>query len=135
MNNTAKILGFITGTIMLCVALFAGLAHSKGGGGSVSVRGYTTKSGTYVAPHMRSAPDGNVWNNWSTKGNVNPYTGKEGTKNPYPGTSTVPALGISVTPQPVGIVIPNMLGENPIIITHPVNKPAYLASIGDSFQF
>jgi len=49
----------------------------------VYVHGYTTKSGTYVAPHYRSAPDSNPYNNWSTKGNVNPYTGAEGTKNPY----------------------------------------------------
>lgn len=45
-------------------------------------RGYTKKNGTHVAPHMRSAPDGNKRNNWSTKGNVNPYTGKAGKKNP-----------------------------------------------------
>lgn len=49
----------------------------------VYVQGYTTKNGTYVAPHYRSVPDGNPYNNWSTKGNVNPYTGQAGTKNPY----------------------------------------------------
>lgn len=52
------------------------------------VNGYTKKNGTYVAPHYRSRPDGNTSNNWSTKGNVNPYTGKAGTKNPY-GSSTL----------------------------------------------
>ncbi|MCR8867049.1 hypothetical protein NQ109_29405 [Priestia megaterium] len=46
----------------------------------VSVRGYYRKDGTYVRPHMRSDPDGNFNNNWSTKGNINPYTGEEGTK-------------------------------------------------------
>src|SRR5687768_7099862 len=45
----------------------------------VRVRGYTRKDGTYVAPHYRSSPDGNFSNNYSTKGNVNPYTGKPGT--------------------------------------------------------
>jgi len=55
-------------------------ARGGKGGGSVSVKGYTRKDGTYVQPHYRSAPDGNFNNNWSTKGNVNPYTGKEGTK-------------------------------------------------------
>jgi hypothetical protein len=49
----------------------------------VYVHGYTTKNGTYVAPHYRSAPDGNPYNNWSTIGNVNPYTGQPGTRNPY----------------------------------------------------
>jgi endonuclease YncB( thermonuclease family) len=47
---------------------------------TVSVRGYFRKNGTYVAGYKRTAPDGNLDNNWSTQGNVNPYTGKEGTK-------------------------------------------------------
>lgn len=47
------------------------------------VNGYYRSNGTYVAPHYRSAPDGNPYNNWSTVGNVNPYTGQPGTKNPY----------------------------------------------------
>jgi len=73
------------------------LAFAKGKGGSVSVRGYVRKDGTYVAPHYRSAPDGNFNNNWSTKGNVNPYTGKEGTKTSPnggygTGTSTYPYI-------------------------------------------
>src|SRR5262249_46887195 len=46
----------------------------------VHVRGYVRKDGTYVAPYVRTAPDGNFDNNWSTKGNVNPYTGQEGTR-------------------------------------------------------
>ena len=48
-----------------------------------SVRGYVTKNGTYVAPHYQSAPNKTKLDNYSTKGNVNPYTGKVGTKNPY----------------------------------------------------
>ena len=46
----------------------------------VSVRGYFRSNGTYVQPHYRSNPDGNFYNNWSTSGNVNPYTGKAGTR-------------------------------------------------------
>lgn len=46
----------------------------------VSVKGYYRKDGTYVKPHMRSDPDRSVNNNWSTQGNVNPYTGEAGTK-------------------------------------------------------
>ena len=51
-------------------------------GGSVSVKGHTRKDGTYVQPHKRSARDSSKINNWSTKGNVNPYTGKRGTRSP-----------------------------------------------------
>jgi hypothetical protein len=50
--------------------------------GDTSVRGYTRKDGTYVQPHMRSTPDGSRLNNWSTQGNVNPYTGQPGTRSP-----------------------------------------------------
>ncbi len=38
------------------------------------VKGYYRKDGTYVKPHWRSSPNSSVWDNWSTKGNVNPYT-------------------------------------------------------------
>jgi len=45
------------------------------------VRGYVRHStGRYVAPHYRSTPDHMRMNNYSAKGNVNPFTGKEGTK-------------------------------------------------------
>ncbi|WP_298997021.1 hypothetical protein [uncultured Desulfovibrio sp.] len=50
--------------------------------GSTSVKGYTKKSGTYVAPHKRTAPNNTKMDNYSTKGNTNPYTGKKGTKKP-----------------------------------------------------
>lgn len=50
----------------------------------VHVRGYYRKNGTYVAPHYRSSPNHTRLDNWSTKGNINPYTGKPGTRNPYP---------------------------------------------------
>lgn len=62
----------------------SGSHHSSVGSssGSVSVRGYTRKDGTYVAPHHRSAPNGTKADNYSTRGNINPYTGKPGTKPP-----------------------------------------------------
>lgn len=63
----------------LALTSFSNLAFAYG---DVYVQGYQRSNGTYVAPHMRSAPDGNSYNNWSTSGNVNPYTGQEGHKNP-----------------------------------------------------
>ena len=58
--------------------------HSSPGTGSKSqsssVRGYTKKDGTRVAPHRRTTPDKNFRNNYSTKGNTNPYNGKSGTR-------------------------------------------------------
>jgi len=46
------------------------------------VQGYTRSDGTYVPPHYRSDSNSNANDNWSTKGNSNPYTGKKGTKDP-----------------------------------------------------
>ena len=48
---------------------------------SVRVSGYTTKNGTYVAPSYRSSPNKVKYDNYSSKGNYNPYTGKKGSKN------------------------------------------------------
>ncbi|ATU04873.1 hypothetical protein BKN14_00245 [Candidatus Gracilibacteria bacterium HOT-871] len=47
------------------------------------VKGYYRKNGTFVQPHYRSDRNGTKADNWSTKGNINPYTGKVGTKNIY----------------------------------------------------
>ena len=58
------------------------------GSGSVYVHGYTRSNGTYVQPHYRSAPDESQDDNWTTRGNVNPYTGQEGTREPPPTYST-----------------------------------------------
>lgn len=38
--------------------------------------------GTYVQGHMKTDSDNSFWNNWSSSGNVNPYTGSTGTKQP-----------------------------------------------------
>ncbi|GAV24823.1 hypothetical protein ciss_07560 [Carboxydothermus islandicus] len=47
---------------------------------AVRVRGYFRSNGTYVQPHYRSYSDGYRYNNWSSWGNYNPYTGKKGYK-------------------------------------------------------
>jgi hypothetical protein len=63
-----------------------GASHAHGSktssGGSHAVKGYTKKNGTYVAAHRKTGPDKSKANNYSSKGNVNPNTGKEGTKDP-----------------------------------------------------
>lgn len=50
---------------------------------TVPVRGYIKSNGTYVMPHYQTAPNATKLDNWSSKPNVNPYTGKAGTKDPY----------------------------------------------------
>lgn len=68
--------------LVMSTPAFARGSHSTGTGSkmsSTSVRGHVTKKGAYVAPHRRSTADRSKTNNWSTKGNTNPYTGKRGT--------------------------------------------------------
>ena len=51
------------------------------------VRGYERSDGTYVAPHYQTNPNATRNDNYSTRGNVNPYTGQPGTKAPDYGHS------------------------------------------------
>jgi hypothetical protein len=75
-------------------------SKSSSSGSSVHVQGHTTKDGKYVPPHERSKPDGNFSNNWSTKGNVNPFTGKEGTRvTPPSGHSGTASSASSPSPR------------------------------------
>lgn len=47
----------------------------------VSVSGYYKSNGTYVQPHYRSGANKSKRDNFSTKGNTNPYTGRKGSKS------------------------------------------------------
>lgn len=64
--------------LMLIVTTFSAIAFCQS---SVHVNGYFRKNGTYVQPHFRTAPNNTVYDNWSTSGNINPYTGTKGTKS------------------------------------------------------
>ena len=44
---------------------------------------YVTKNGTFVEGHWRSSSNSTKTDNYSSQGNVNPYTGKQGSENPY----------------------------------------------------
>lgn len=64
--------------VLMLVVLVSGAAEAHG----TRVRSYTTRRGTHVSSHHRSSANHTKRDNYSTKGNVNPYTGKRGTKNP-----------------------------------------------------
>lgn len=85
-------------TALLAVTLlgYVGQAMSQ-----VRVKGYFKKDGTYVAPHVRSSPNSTSSDNYSTKGNYNPYTGEKGTENPYRVLQHLPAFVVprAVSPQ------------------------------------
>lgn len=69
--------------LSICAALALAFAFPLVSMAQVHVNGYTKKDGTYVAPHYRSDPNTTKTDNYSTRGNINPYTGKLGTKDPY----------------------------------------------------
>jgi hypothetical protein len=48
-----------------------------------TVKGYVKKDGTYGAPTVATNPNATKLDNYSTKGNVNPSSGKVGTVDPY----------------------------------------------------
>ncbi|PHX98353.1 MAG: hypothetical protein CK529_13450 [Rhodospirillaceae bacterium] len=62
-------------------AFAKGSSHASSSSSTHSVRSHVTKKGTYVAPHGQTNPNATKKDNWSTKGNVNPVTGKPGTKS------------------------------------------------------
>ena len=47
-----------------------------------SNRGYMRKNGTYVSSYIKTAPNKTKLDNFSTKGNRNPFNGKKGYKSP-----------------------------------------------------
>jgi hypothetical protein len=49
---------------------------------SHSTSGYTGSTGTYVPPSHATNPNNTQTDNYTTRGNVNPYTGAVGTRTP-----------------------------------------------------
>jgi hypothetical protein len=87
MNWKLSIASAIVCAIALPPDSFAkGSGRSSGarssGGGSHAVRGHMTKKGTYVAPSRATNPNRTQYDNYSSKGNVNPASGKAGTRTP-----------------------------------------------------
>jgi hypothetical protein len=62
--------------IIISSALIAIMATSAMA--QVRVKGHVRQNGTYVQPSVRTAPDSSRMNNYSTKGNTNPYSGNKG---------------------------------------------------------
>ena len=71
-------LGFASTTVLAKKS--SGLNSSSGG--SHAVRGHVRKDGTYVQPHRATNQNQTQRDNWSSKPNVNPNTGKPGEKDP-----------------------------------------------------
>ncbi len=48
--------------------------------GQTYVSGYFKTDGTYVSGHYRTSSNNTNWDNYSTQGNSNSYTGEKGTR-------------------------------------------------------
>ncbi len=70
--------------IIVLAALAAVTCFSSTADAGQRVNSYFRRDGTYVAPYYRSAPNSTTYDNYSTRGNVNPYTGQLGTVDPQP---------------------------------------------------
>lgn len=64
--------------LAVLLAAFAASAYAQ-----TYVKPHVRSNGTYVEGHMRSSPNNTRTDNWSSTGNQNPYTGSQGTTNPY----------------------------------------------------
>lgn len=60
--------------ILLSIGSFDALAYTR-------VKGYIKRNGTYIQPYYRTNTNKTRYDNWSTKGNTNPFNGNRGYKN------------------------------------------------------
>lgn len=75
-----KLIGLIAG-VALVLGLIGFVSSAEA---ATRVRGYYKPStGRYIMPHYRTSPNSTRWDNYSTKGNYNPYSGKKGYTSPY----------------------------------------------------
>jgi len=76
---------------LVIVGLFVPAVSARGGGSSggrpsggiVSVRPHVTRKGSLVPGHQRTSPNSTKADNWSTRDHINPFTGKQGSRNPW----------------------------------------------------
>lgn len=71
----------LIGLVLAAIVVLGSVGVSEA---AVRVRGYYKPStGRYVAPSYRTSPNRFLFDNYSTKGNYNPYTGKKGYVSPF----------------------------------------------------
>jgi hypothetical protein len=74
---------FIRAFVVASTLLLAsGMLAQTPSQGDHKVRQYQKKNGTVVKPHYQTNPNKTQKDNYSSKGRVNPHTGKSGTKTP-----------------------------------------------------
>jgi len=76
-NQKLKIMKKIVTTIVMVIFAIITFAQT-----TTTVKPYYKKDGTYVSGYTKTTPDCTKANNYSTKPNTNPNTGKSGTVTP-----------------------------------------------------
>lgn len=88
MRKLAIAIAALLATSSLAAAQYGYRTPSYGGYGTGSnsgshyVQPHITNQGTYVQPHYQTNPNTTQMDNYSTRGNINPYTGQMGTRSP-----------------------------------------------------
>lgn len=80
MSKNIKIVLLIISVVTL--TLFS-LSKSSSAEASSGVKSFFKKNGTFVQPHFRSSPNKSKLDNFSSKGNINPFNGKKGYKKGF----------------------------------------------------
>jgi hypothetical protein len=80
--------------LVIVIALFisaVSTSYAQVNPNSTYVNGYTRSNGTYVSGHYKTTSNNTINDNYTTRPNVNPYTGTAGTIQPSYSTSSRPA--------------------------------------------
>lgn len=86
--------------LVFLILVFCFNSYAQTNSKHVKVKGYYRSDGTYVAPHYRTSPNSTNKDNFSTRGNINPYTREAGWVSPdsklnyssYSNSTTTPLL-------------------------------------------
>ena len=71
-------------TIFIGVLLIAGSFAISTEAKTIKIKSYYKPSiGKYINSYYKTSPNKTKLDNWSTKGNSNPFTGKKGYAKPY----------------------------------------------------
>ena len=79
------VLVVVVGLFLCILSLTFAQAYRWGAGSnfrSSYVRGYTRSDGSYTRGYYRTSPNRTQYDNYGTRGNYNPWTGRHGTKTP-----------------------------------------------------
>ena len=82
MIKLAIALTLVVGGVTAAAAQYGGLYGTGSNPSTHTVRPYITQQGTVVQPHIQTNPNRTQLDNFTTRGNVNPYTGQIGTRTP-----------------------------------------------------